>query len=130
MSTTSRVHELITRVEQGRILEAMDEFYADDVVMQESNGTATAGKAANLERERAFFGSITDARTRALDVAVDGDRAAINWLFEYTGADGRRYRMDEVALQRWRGDRIVHERFYYDSASLLAEPEAGTAAAA
>ena len=130
MPTKTRVQDLVALVEQGRIIEAIEEFYADDVVMQESNGTATAGKAANLERERAFFGSITDARTRALDVAVDGDRAAINWLFEYTGADGRRYRMDQVALQRWQDDRVVHERFYYDSASLLAEPEAATAAAA
>jgi hypothetical protein len=28
--------------------------------------------------------------------------------------------MDELALQRWRGDRIVEERFYYDPAQLAA----------
>ena len=124
MPTRNRVQDLIAHVEQGKILEAMEEFYADDVVMQESNGAATVGKAANLERERAFFGSITEPETRALSVAVDGDRSAINWLFEFTGADGKRYRMDQVAYQTWRGDRIVHERFYYDSASLAAEPAA------
>jgi ketosteroid isomerase-like protein len=127
MPSKSRVQSLVAFVEQGRILEAIEEFYADDVVMQESNGAATVGKAANLERERAFLGSIADARTRALAVTVDEDQAAINWLFEFTGADGKRYRMDQVALQRWRGDRIAHERFFYDSASLLAEPEAAAA---
>ena len=120
MPTKTRVQELVSHVEQGRILEAIEQFYADDVVMQEANGAATVGKAANLERERAFFDSITDARTEALSVTVDGDHAAINWLFEFTGADGKRYRMNQVALQRWQGDRIVHERFFYDSASLLA----------
>ena len=124
MTTRQRVLDLVAYVEQGRILEAIDEFYADDVVMQESNGTATAGKAANLERERAFYGTITDVENRALSVVVDGDRAAINWLFEFTGADGKRYRMDQVAYQRWSGGVIVHERFYYDSASLVAEPVA------
>jgi ketosteroid isomerase-like protein len=124
MPTKPRVQALVTAVEEGRVLEAMQEFYADDVVMQESNGTATVGKAANLERERQFFGSITDARTRALSVLVDGDHAAVHWLFEFTGADGARFRMDQVALQTWRGERIAHERFYYDSAALAAESAA------
>jgi ketosteroid isomerase-like protein len=44
---------------------------------------------------------------------VDGDRAAINWVFDFVGHDGSTFTQDEVALQRWRGDKIVEERFYY-----------------
>src|SRR3712207_1529166 len=110
MPARSRVQDLIAHVEQGRILDAMEEFYADDVVMQESNGAATVGKGANVERERAFFGSITEPETRALSAAVDGDRVAINWLFEFTGADGKRHRVGPGAYQTLRGDRVVHER--------------------
>ena len=53
---------------------------------------------------------------RAVAVVVVGDRAAINWLFEYTTADGQRHRTDEVAVQTWEEDRIIHERFVYDTA--------------
>ena len=28
--------------------------------------------------------------------------------------DGKRFRMEELSLQRWRGDRISEERFFYD----------------
>ena len=120
MPTKQRVQDLVAHVEQGKILEAMEEFYAEDVVMQESNGAATAGKQANIERERAFFGSITVHQQRALSVVVDGDRSTINWLFEYSDGEGKRWRMDQLAYQTWRGDQIVHERFYYDSAGLAA----------
>jgi ketosteroid isomerase-like protein len=120
MPSRQHVQDFIAHVEAGKNIEAIMRFYADDVVMQESNGAATAGKQANLERERAFFGAITVHEQRALSVAVDGDRVTINWLFEYTDAERKRWRMDELAYQTWRGDRIVHERFYYDSAALAA----------
>lgn len=58
-----------------------------------------------------------------LCTAVDGDRAAINWILDYVGTDGKRYHFDQIALQTWRGQgddaQIVHERFVYDSATLV-----------
>ena len=120
MPSRERVQQLVAYVERGQILEAIDEFYADDVVMQDNLNPPTVGKAANLERERAFFSAIQVHEHRALAVLVEGDRAIINWLFEFTGADGIRYRMDQIAVQQWRDGRIVRERFVYDSASLKA----------
>ena len=32
--------------------------------------------------------------------------------------DGTSFRMEEIAWQRWRGERIVEERFFYDPAQL------------
>ena len=52
------------------------------------------------------------------DLVVDGDRAVINWLLDYTAGDGKRYRIDELAVQEWRGGKIVSERFVYDSATI------------
>jgi ketosteroid isomerase-like protein len=45
---------------------------------------------------------------------VEGDRVAIHWIFELTDKSGKVLRVDEVALQEWRGDRISRERFFYD----------------
>ncbi len=49
---------------------------------------------------------------------IDGDRVAINWTFDITDGEGVTRRMDELALQRWRGERIAEERFFYDPASI------------
>ena len=51
---------------------------------------------------------------------LDGDVAVIRWTFVFTRMDGTSFRMEEIAWQRWRGDRIVEERFFYDPAQLSA----------
>ena len=40
----------------------------------------------------------------------------IRWRFTFTPAEGPPMVMEEVALQRWAGDRIAEERFFYDPA--------------
>ena len=119
MSTRDQVTQFVRLVEANRIVDAIDQFYDEQVSMQDNLNAPTVGKAANRERERQFFGGITVHQNRALSVAVDGDQAVIHWLFEFTGGDGKRYRMDQLAQQEWKDGRVVRERFYYDSASIV-----------
>ena len=49
-------------------------------------------------------------------MVVDGDLVVINWVFDITERNGKRYVLDELAIQRWRDDKIVEEQFYYDPA--------------
>ena len=119
VDTRERVRQLVETVEQGRFLDAFEEFYAEEVTMRENNNPPTVGKAANRERERAFVGYVAEVReNRAASVVVDGDRSAINWVAEYIGTDGQRLRFDQIAHQTWRDGKIVSERFYDDPASL------------
>ena len=120
MSIKPHVQHLIALVEQGRMIEAIQTYYGDDVAMQENLNDPTVGLAANIQRERAFYGSLQSARFRAVSVLVEGNHAAINWIFDYTTADGQRYQMDEIAYQTWRNGQIVHERYIYDTATLAA----------
>jgi ketosteroid isomerase-like protein len=62
-----------------------------------------------------------DARTLpGSTYLIDGDRVVINWTFVFTRKDGTSFRMEELALQRWQGDRVAEERFFYDPAQLAA----------
>ena len=124
MSTRERVQELVGYVQAGRIPEAIEKFYADGVTMQENRQPPTVGKAANLVRERAFADSIERwHEVSARSVAVDGDQALIEWVFEYTTREGQRIRMEEIAQQVWRDGKIERERFFYDSAALSSHVE-------
>ena len=118
MPTRTQVSRLVRLVETNRILDAIDEFYDDDVSMQDNHNPPVVGKDANRERERAFFGGITVHGHRALSVAIDDEQVVIHWLFEFTGGDGKRYRLDQLSHQAWKDGRIVRERFYYDSARI------------
>jgi len=118
MSIKPQVLDLIRLVEDGRMLDAITKYYGENVAMQENVFPPVVGFAANHEREAAFYGSLLAVKFTLVSVVVEGDRAAINWVFEYTTSDGTRYRMDEIAVQTWRDGKIVHERYVYDSATL------------
>lgn len=119
MSTQERVQQLVAYVEQGKILEAMDEFYAANVSMRENGGEPTMGLEANIEREKAFVAAVAEIHENAArEVIVDGDNAAIHWVLEFTNTSGVRLRLDQLALQAWQDGKIVSERFFYDSASV------------
>ena len=42
----------------------------------------------------------------------------IRWLFEFESLEGVKTRMDELAYQRWEGDRVLVEKFFYDPAQV------------
>ncbi|HET9986432.1 MAG TPA: nuclear transport factor 2 family protein [Longimicrobiales bacterium] len=118
MPSKERVERMIATVEGGDIAGALEEFYAPDVEMRDNKAAPMVGRAENLERERDFFGSIRVNEHRAVRYVVSGDDVAIDWVLDFTTSEGARYRMEQVAFQRWEGDRIARERFYYDSATL------------
>ena len=124
MSTEIRenVLTLIKQVEQGQILEAFDAFYADNVAMQENSNAPTMGKPENRAREEQFVASVAEVHeVRARSWTADANRAAIEWTLDFTNTEGTRLRMEQVAVQTWENGKIVHERFYYDSASLIVQ---------
>ena len=118
MSIKPQVLDLISLVESGQMLEAITKYYGENIAMQENVSPPTVGFAENYAREAAFYGSLKALKFNLVSVVVEGDRAAINWVFDYTTADGKQYRMDEIAIQTWRDGKIVHERYIYDTASL------------
>ena len=114
----ARVRDLVSYIQNGRIIEAMNEFYADDVRMQENNNPPTVGLAANVERERQFVNSVRQWKGFTVEaVAVDANRSKtlVQSTLEFDGVDGKNYRSDQVAVQTWRDGKIVHEKFYYDT---------------
>lgn len=98
----------------GQAMEAFEQFYADDVVMQENQSPETAGKAANREREIAFFSSIETFHSAGIRAsAVNGDVSFCEIEMDVTFKGGARVLMAQVAVRRWKDGKIAHERFYY-----------------
>ncbi|HET9130758.1 MAG TPA: hypothetical protein VFO86_07420, partial [Terriglobia bacterium] len=53
-----RLQDLFGYVRQGKIIEAMNEFYDQDTAMQENANPPTKGLAANIEREKQFLNGV------------------------------------------------------------------------
>jgi hypothetical protein len=117
MPTRERVQEFIRLMEANQSLELMPAFYAEDATAQENELPPRVGLAALMEHERQALERGGFESVNAAAVLIDGDHVAINWVFVFI-SNGQRLRLDEIALQQWRGDRIVRERYFYDPAQL------------
>jgi hypothetical protein len=116
MSNTvlERVNQLNRMIQEGKIMEAMREFYTDDLVMAENDTEPTVGLAANLEREQAFVDGTTWHGLELKGVAVGDDISMVEWWMDFHyPAYGGRLAFTQVAVQRWRDGKIYDERFYY-----------------
>lgn len=122
MPTRERVQAFVAMVEAGRYVEAIRAFYTDDATMQENLGEVRAGRETLAAHEEATLRRVTSIATRPGSTwAIDGDRAIVRWVFDIVLPDGKKFVLDELAYQTWRGDRIAQERFYYDPAQREAE---------
>ena len=122
MSTTAirdLLHELVRACESGHTLEALERFYAEDVVVFENYERARVGRAACIEHERDALARQRQP-SRLVAKAIAADEASgvsfVEWVIRFQGEDGRPMRLEEVAVQRWASGAIVEERFYYEGA--------------
>jgi hypothetical protein len=118
MSTASKLAGLEQNVNDailsGKAMEAFEEFYADDVVMQDNTSEPWVGKALNRDREIQFFSSVEALNELKLVSSVVGeDISCSEWILDVTFKGGARARLEQVAVRRWKNGKIVHERFYY-----------------
>ena len=118
MPDRHRVEAFIAAVVSGDHVGAIADFYHEDASMQENLQTPRRGRTLLMEHEAKALQRLKRMHTHpAPTYLLDGDSVAINWTFDATSADGVTRRLQEVALQRWRGDRIIEEQFFYDTAS-------------
>ncbi len=115
MPSRAIVDAFVARVLSGAHAEAIEEFYAEDASMQENLDPPRVGRDKLVAGERATLARFKGVRTFIVGAPmVDGDVVMINWVFEFDKPDGGVLRIDEIARQEWRGDKIQRERFYYD----------------
>lgn len=119
MPTPQTLDAFIAAVLSNRHDDAIARFYTEDSTMQENGDPPRRGRAGNVAREQAVMArahAIHSELVSPVCVSADGARTAIHWRFRFDFADGRHVAIEEVALQRWEGDQIAEERFFYDPA--------------
>jgi SnoaL-like domain len=117
MPTPEALERFIARVEENAHVEAVEEFYTEDSSMQENQSPPRIGRdahAANERRVMARVKKLTSSCVRPL--FVNGDGVIVRWIFRFEWLDGTVTQMEELAYQRWEGDRIAAETFFYDPA--------------
>jgi ketosteroid isomerase-like protein len=111
------LQRFIRRVEEGAHAQACEEFYTENSTMQENQQPPRLGRDAHVSNEKKVMARAKSIVSKCVEpVFVNGDRVVIRWIFDFVWQDGSTTHMDELAYQRWEGERIAEETFYYDPA--------------
>jgi len=110
------VHDLLDHIAQGKILEAMERFYAPNASMQENANPPTVGLEAYIEREKQFLANVKEFHAfEATAVATGPGLSIVESEMRFTDQSDQEVTLQQVSVQRWKDGKIVSERFYYDS---------------
>ncbi len=120
MPTAETLERFIARVEENAHAEAVEEFYTADASMQENQSAPRLGREAHAANERRVLSRARTLTSKCVrPVFAHGDRVIIRWIFHFEWLDGTVTHMEELAYQRWEGERIAEETFFYDPAQRI-----------
>jgi len=110
-----RLEDLFAYIRQGRILEAINEFYAEDVVMQENSQPPTVGREANLEREKQFLSTVKEwQRFEVTAKGVGDDVTFYETVMDWVTTEGTPVHVEQVVVAKWQDGKIIQERYYHN----------------
>ena len=131
LQTRSLFPTLMTLLEQAtdlqrkaagpEVFDAVDMYYADDIVLVEATGETIHGKETQKGRVREWLDSVEeDHGGEIVSIAAHETAPGTGVVFVETSADvtfkgAGRMQIEEVAVQRWKDGKVVHERFYYNA---------------
>jgi hypothetical protein len=85
--------------------------------MQENQAAPRVGRDAHVANERRVLARARSVRSECVrPVFVSGDYVVIRWRFRFEWLDGTVTELEELAYQRWAGESIAEETFFYDPA--------------
>ena len=111
------VAEMYRMVNSGQPMEAFEKFYHEDSTMIEATGDVRQGKAASREFEQNYLSSVKEFHGGGVINLTSDEDSGITMVeawADVTFQDGNRMKLEEIARQKWQGDQIIEERFYYN----------------
>ena len=117
MSYLEKVMNLYKMMAEGKMMDAFEKYYADEVVVTEMpTGEVRNGKEAQRKAIDQWQNMIKERHGGGVDSFTSNEETKTtcveNWV-DVTTQDGNRMKMQEVAVQQWEGDQIIREKFYY-----------------
>ena len=99
-------------VKQGKMLEALAEFYDENCTFQEGNDTPRVGRQTQHDHLAGFFSTLKGFNGATLhSQGVADDTTLTEWTFDMVGPDGPIV-WNEILRRQWKNGKVVSERFY------------------
>ena len=117
MTYLEKAKDIYNLIGQGKLMDAFEKYYAENVVMQELGDAPRVGKTFNRQFEQNFLASIKEMHGGGLiSIASNEEDKKVfieNWM-DMTYQNGVRVNLRQVCVQTWEGDFIVKEEYYHN----------------
>jgi hypothetical protein len=114
------LERFIARVEQNAHAEAIEEFYAEHASMKENQSPPRIGRSLLAAHERKTLARAKSVQSKCVrPFFVQGNFVVIRWIFDFEWKDDSKGHIEELAYQRWEGEQIVEEQFFYDPSQFI-----------
>lgn len=111
-----RLNDLLSHIRQGKVIEALNEFYDQNTQMQENANPPTKGLAANIAREQEFMNGVKEWQGfNVVASAVGDDTTFYECTIDFIATNGQPVHMEQVVSAKWKNGKIMHEQYYYDT---------------
>ncbi len=123
MSTSllEKTRDMINGLKDGRFVEGMEAYYADDAVNEEPTGAKVVGKAAIIANEKEVLANVAayhGIEIKSIGVGQDDGQGNGVTFAEYKlnvdMKDGSKFNPDQVQVTRWENGKAKHIKFYYN----------------
>lgn len=113
----NNVGKLNALIKEGKISEAFEEYYGEDVIIQVNGNPPMTGKEQNRKREMIFLQEIEKLNSAEIkSVALggaDNNVSMTEWEINIENKEGEKKTIHRVNVQYWENDRIINEKLYF-----------------
>lgn len=113
----TNVENLNNLIKGGKIMEAFEKYYGDDVIIYENGNPPVTGKEQNRKREIIFFQEIEKLDSAEIKSVTfggtDNHVSMTEWAIHIENKKGEKKIIYRVNVQHWKGDKIVNEKLYF-----------------
>lgn len=117
----NNLEAILALVAEKKDVEAIEKYYADDVVVYDVDGSVTEGKTAVIEAIKFFMGGITETKKDVIEGIVVNDEVKKSWnisTFEGTHAEMGEMNMRQIAINDWNDEGLVTKVQFIPDTSL------------
>jgi hypothetical protein len=113
----NNVESLNILIKEGKIKEAFEKYYAEDVIIQVNGSSPLIGKEQNRTREMIFLQEIeklNSAEIKSVTFGGKDDNVSMTELaINIENKSGENKIIYRVNVQHWKDNKIVNEKLYF-----------------
>ncbi|MEK6928291.1 MAG: SnoaL-like domain-containing protein [Nanoarchaeota archaeon] len=113
----TNVEKLNTLIQEGKILEAFEKYYSEEVSIQVNGNTPVNGKEQNRKREMIFLQEIEKLNSAVINSVTFGGNvdnvSMTEWAINIENKDKEQKTIYRVNVQHWKDNKIINEKLYF-----------------